>query len=304
VLGLSSPQLAWQTIRRFHLAKPIDPNTGYRKPTVVNASYGSAVKYADIQIASIKYRGTTYNINTTTNNFGTINTVIGTTTYGGSFPYRTTAIDADVEACIAAGVIVISAAGNSAHKIDIPTGPDYNNEIYFYLNNVLYGGGYQQGTTPSATSGVICVGSIGSVPPEHKITYSNTGPRVDIFAPGDNIAGAYGSGRSISGILSVQDPRNTTYYLGKEGGTSQAGPQVAGIASLLLQARPWMTATDVLNIITSTSVKNLLSETFYWDNRYPASISTGTYTNLSSLQGAVNGYLYMPFNQPITMTIG
>jgi hypothetical protein len=120
--------------------------------------------------------------------------------------------------------------------------------------------------------------------------------------------GAYRNATYIA--PAIQDPRNTVYYLNKVSGTSQASPQVAGIASLLCQARPWMTATDVLNIITASSVKNLLSETFYWDydiqyqtSTY-ASISTGTYTNLSSLQGAINGYLYMPFNQPITMTIG
>jgi hypothetical protein len=304
VLKLISPQLGWQAIRLFHERKPIDPTTGYRRPTVVNASYGSGITYADIQLTSILYRGTTYNINTTNNNFGTINVVIDTVTYGGSAPYRNSAVDADVEACIAAGVIVISAAGNSAHKIDIPTGPDYDNEIFFVFGGISYRAPYHRGSTPSAAPGVICVGSIGSVPPEHKITYSNTGPRVDIFAPGDNIAGAWGNSRSISGKFPVQDPRNTTYYFNKDGGTSQAGPQVAGIASLLMQARPWMTATDVLNIITATSIKNLLSETYYWDGGAPASVSTGTYNNLSSLQGAVNGYLYMPFNQPITMTIG
>ena len=120
--------------------------------------------------------------------------------------------------------------------------------------------------------------------------------------------GAFSSATFIA--PAVQDPRNTLYYLNKIGGTSQASPQVAGVAALLTQARPWMTATDVLNIITATSVKNLLSETFYWDYDVQnhvttyAAVSTGTYTNLSSLQGAINGYLYMPFNQPITMAIG
>jgi hypothetical protein len=308
VLGLISAQLGWQAIRLFHESKPIDPTTGYRRPTVVNASYGASVAYAGKRIAGILYRGTIYNINTTTNNFGTINTVIDNNTFGGNAPFRNPAVDADIEACIAAGVIVISAAGNDAHKIDIPTGPDYDNEVFVIINNdpsnTVYRTYYHRGPTPSAAPGVICVGSIGAVPPEHKVTYSNTGPRVNIFAPGDNIAGAWGNSRSISGKFPVQDSRDTRYYLNKDNGTSYAGPQVAGIASLLLQARPWMTATDVLNIITATSVKNLLSETYYWDGGAPASVSTGTYNNLSSLQGAVNGYLYMPFNQPITMTIG
>jgi hypothetical protein len=293
-LGLLSDQLAWQTIRLFHLAKPIDPSTGYRRPTVVNASYGY-LRFYPAQLTSVTYRGTTYSTNTTTNNYGTIN-IPG---YGdpGKYPARNSATDADIEACIAAGVVVIASAGNFAHKIDIPTGPDYNN----YFDSEYY---YHRGSTPGATTGVICVGSIGVVPPEHKVTYSNTGPRIDIFAPGDYIAGAYSSAIASSGVSAIQDPRNTAYYLNKLNGTSQAGPQVAGIACLLLQARPWMTVTNVLNIITASSTKNLLSETYYWDRNSPATISTGTYTNLSSLQGAVNRYLYMPFNQPITLAIG
>jgi hypothetical protein len=304
VLGLLSDSLAWQTIRLFHLANPIDPSTGYRRPTVVNASYSYYGAYP-AQLTGVNYRGTTYSVNTTTNNYGTIN-IPG---YGkpGQYPGRVSSIDADIEACIAAGVVVVAAAGNHAHKIDIPTGPDYNN-YFIYFSSRYYIAYYHRGCSPGAATGVICVGSIGSVPPEHKISYSNTGPRVDIFAPGDNIMGVYSS--AAYRVPAVQDPRNTAYYLNKIGGTSQAAPQIAGVASLLLQARPWMTATDILNMITATSTKNLLSETFYWDYDVQASsttyaaVSTGTYTNLSSLQGAVNGYLYMPFNQPITLAIG
>jgi subtilisin family serine protease len=298
VLGLLSDDLAWQTIRLFHLAKPIDTTTGYRKPTIVNASYGYLGSYPT-NLTSVTYRGTTFSVSTTTNNYGTINiSGFGTT---GRYPVRVSSIDADVQACIDAGVIVVGAAGNFAHKMDIPSGLDYNN----YFDSQRY---YHRGCSPGATPGVICVGSIGTVEAEHKISYSNTGPRIDIFAPGDNIMGVFSNTNFI--VPAVQDPRNTAYYLNKIGGTSQASPQVAGVAALLTQARPWMTATDVLNIITATSVKNLLSETFYWDYDVQnhvttyAAVSTGTYTNLSSLQGAGNRYLYMPFNQPITMTMG
>jgi subtilisin family serine protease len=298
VLELLSDQLAWQTIRLFHRNKPIDPTTGYRRPTVVNASYAYFRRYA-AQLSSVRYRGINYSINTTTNNYGTIN-IPG---YGdtGKYPARVSSVDADIEACIAAGVIVVASAGNYAHKIDIPTGPDYNNFI-------LPGSYYHRGSTPAAATGVICVGAVDSTEPEHKTSYSNTGPRIDIFAPGDNIVGAYRN--APFRVFPIQDPRNTTYYLNKMSGTSQASPQVAGVASLLLQARPWMTTRDILNIIAASSTKNLLSETFYWDYDVKtngttyAEVSTGTYTNLSSLQGGVNGYLYMPFNQPITMTIG
>jgi hypothetical protein len=61
----------------------------------------------------------------------------------------------------------------------------------------------------------------------------------------------------------------------------------------------------VLNFLKSVSLKNQLDE-FYYAGQGGAFtyISTGTYTNLSSLQGAVNGYLYMPFNLPNPLTMG
>ena len=115
--------------------------------------------------------------------------------------------------------------------------------------------------------------------------------------------GAYANS-AYTGNNAVQDPRNSSYYLQKISGTSQASPNVAGIVACLLQARPWMTATNVLNFLNSVSLKNELNEFYYaLQGGSYTYISTGTYTNLSSLQGAVNGYLYMPFNLPTPLTI-
>jgi subtilisin family serine protease len=297
-LGTLSDLLAWQSIRAFHNAKTVT-STGYKRPTVVNASYGYYSTYGNWK--SITYRGTTHNVTTSSGLYGTIGIAEGG---DGTHNFRNSSIDVEVRSCIAAGVIVVCSAGNDCHKADISTGLDYNN-YWTDLSNFTYY--YQQGASPGAATGVICVGAVsqttGASTPEHKISFSTTGPRVDIFAPGGYVMGAYGN-KAYGGNAAIQDPRNSSYYLNKESGTSQASPQVAGVIACLLQARPWMTATNVLNFLNSVSLKNQLNEFYYaLQGGSYTYISTGTYTNLSSLQGAVNGYLYMPFNLPNPLTM-
>ena len=279
---------AWQSIRLFHLAKPITL-TGYRRPTIVTASYGYLAPY--VAMTSITYRGVTHATNTTTGYaalYGTIGTAENSA--GGSHGYRYSALDAEVTSVIAAGVIVVGSAGNDAHKIDVSTGSDYNN----YWTGSIYGSVYyHRGASPGCASGVITVGAISYSIPEHKISFSCTGPKVAVFAPGSVITGAWSS--VASALPSVQDPRNSSYWLNKLSGTSMACPQVTGVSALLLELRPQYTATDVLNFIKGSSAKGLLSETFYGQ--------VGTYTNFASLQGAGNNYLYMPFNLPNPLTI-
>jgi hypothetical protein len=285
VLGLVDDHQAWQSVRLFHQNKSVDPATGYKRPTIVSASYQYYSIYNSMQ--SITYRGVTHATNTTSGVYGAIGVPEGAT---GNHGLRYSAIEADMSSAIAAGVIVVSAAGNDSHKIDISTGLDYNNYWTDTGNVIRY---YHQGGTPAAADGVICVGALSDVLPEHKISYSDCGPRVDVFSPGNLIMGAYSSAANI--FSSVPDPRNGSYYLNKVSGTSQATPQVAGICALLLQLRPWMTPADVRSWITGTAARNLLSETYYGQ--------TGTYTNFASLQGAVNGILYMPYNLPTPLTI-
>jgi subtilisin family serine protease len=297
-LGTLSDLLAWQSIRAFHNAKTVT-STGYKRPTVVNASYGYYANYGNWQ--SITYRGVTRTVSTSSGLYGTIGIAEGG---DGTHNVRSSVIDAEVRSCIAAGVIVVGSAGNDCHKADISSGVDYNN-YWTNNNNVSYF--YHRGASPAMADGVICVGAVsqttGALYPEHKISFSTTGPRVDIFAPGGYIMGAYAN-KAYGSNAAIQDPRNSSYYLNKESGTSQASPQVAGVIACLLQARPWMTATTVLNFLKSVSLKNQLDEFYYaLQGGSFTYISTGTYTNLSSLQGAVNGYLYMPFNLPNPLTM-
>jgi subtilisin family serine protease len=292
-LTLLSPVDCFDTVRLFHLAKPVT-STGYRRPTIVNCSFGYNDFYYS-SLTSVNYRGTSYAVSTTSGVASTLYGTIGEAEGGdGSFGARVSYVEAAITSCINAGVIVIASAGNNAHKIDVTTGSDYNNYVIMpdEPGNPRY---YHRGSTPEAVQGVICVGALDNVYTNYdaKAYFSSTGPRVDIFAPGVYIMGAYSSSRYGS-LNAIRDPRNTSYWLNKIAGTSQASPQVAGVAACVAQARPWMTATNMLNFLQSVSQKSAMNENALVGNTYGLG-STGTYTNLTSLQGAPNYILQQPF---------
>lgn len=203
-LGLLDDFQIWQTIRAFHNSKPVNPATGYKRPTIVNCSFGFNITYRNV--TDINYRGSATGATTTTVAFGTIGVPEGGS---GVHGYRYSAIDAEVAATIAAGIIIVGAAGNDRHKIDVSGGADYNN----YWSSSFYGSSfyYHRGSTPAATNDVITVGCIAAFAnsdpnPEHKRNFSCAGPRVDVWAPGDYIMGAYANAPYSS--AAVVDPRS------------------------------------------------------------------------------------------------
>ncbi len=295
-LGILDDFQVWQSLRAFHNAKPIDPNTGYKRPTIVNCSFGFLVEYSSV--SNIYYRGSLTGATTTTAAYGTI----GIPESGiGQHGYRYTSLDAEIAATIAAGVIVVAAAGNDRHKIDVSTGLDYNNYWSEYTGFSYY---YHRGATPSGTSNVICVGCIAAFAntdpagPEHKRNFSCAGPRVDVWAPGDYIMGAYAnapySSSAVADSRSATMGTGYTYYLNAISGTSQASPQVVGMLACVLQARPWMNQQDCRNFLTAYSSNWAVNESYYGGSGY---------TNFGSLQGGPAKALYQPFNLPTPLTI-
>jgi len=305
-LGLIPELSCWYTVRAFHNAKPIDPATGYKRPTIVTGSYGYSESYGN-GLQTVTYRGTTVALTTTTGAGATNYGTLGRAEYGdGSFGYRYTTVETEIQNCINAGVIVICSAGNNAHKIDVVGGLDYNN--YVTMSDAPGSPRpYHRGQTPASCPGVICVGASDNyyTSYDNKAYFSSTGPRVDLYAPGVLIMGGFDNRTYLS--AAVVDPRSgsststsETYYLNKISGTSQATPQVTGVVACLLQARPWMTATQVLNWLKSVSLKNQLNESAFVGGSIP---SVGTYTNLASIQGGNNYILYQAFNLPDPLTI-
>lgn len=276
--------IIWDYIRIFHQTKSINPRTKRKNPTVVNCSVGNYLyypfDYGAFQtgpIVYVNYRGADIGLPSNTVGLSDAELTSGGIYASGGIatvPFYSTSLAADTQDAIADGIHIVGAAGNEYSKIDIPGGIDYNN--YFYSYNGTYTSWYQhRGTAPGAVPGVICVGSVNDLVVETKATYSNCGPRIDVFAPGTNIMASVHS-------TGVADSRNASYNLAKRTGTSFASPQVAGVVACLLELFPTMTNIEMRQYIINTAKSNQLND--------PA---PSNQSNLLSLQGAANKYLFI-----------
>lgn len=132
---------------------------------------------------------------------GVINLSLGTT-------YESIAIQTAVDDASAGGVIVVAAAGNGNRSQPV----DY----------------------PASADSVISVASITAG--ADKAVYSNYNDRVDISAPGDDVASAYPGGRYTTAS-----------------GTSMSAPIVAGGIALILERQSDATPESVYALLESTS---------------------------------------------------
>lgn len=269
-LGAIDSDLVFDLISAFHLAKVAAGNT---RPTIVNNSWGYRSSYYGM--TETHYRGTVYNNTTPNANYGQVYIL---------HPYTLDYITESVENCVESGAILIGAAGNYRHKIDVEGGLDYDNyyvyDGWFYTEDVYY----HRGSSPTNAPSMINVGAVDNTTVEQKAEYSETGPRVDVFAPGSMIMGAYANESYVT--PAVEDPRADGFYLNKISGTSMASPQVTGMVACLLQSQPDLTIAQVKSFINHWSSKDVLVEG-----------ASTAYSNLRGLQGATNQILRTPFDR-------
>lgn len=268
----SSTEYFLEYIKVWHQTKPINPITGIKNPTISNHSYGIAAKIDITTISSVRYRGTVINGPFTSiqlSNYGIFN-VSGFA----EINQRNTGIEQDLIDLMAAGVIVVGAAGNQFSKISnvsLLTTDDYNNyfvagiNVYFYLRGTI-----------TAAAGAICVGAVGSSIDDSKFASSNCGPRVDVYAPGRHIMSSVNSN---IGVFS-NDIRNTAYYLTKRSGTSMASPQVAGVLACLAETSPRLTQSQAVAYIHQQSKLDQITA------------GVGGPTDYTDLQGSINRFLF------------
>ena len=124
-----------------------------------------------------------------------------------------------------------------------------NYDSFLMQGNTSTGGAHayysRRGSTTSA--GMIVVGALDTDRYNLRAHFSNYGPRIDVWAPGAFILGAFNS-------LGIQDSKygGNNYYRAISG-TSMASPQVCGVAACLAAFRERFTQKDMLDWIDQNS---------------------------------------------------
>lgn len=275
----------FDVIKLWHRSKPVDPVTGYKRPTIVNMSWGYGTYMTNITGGS--YRGVPWSGTSRDTSKGMVGT---STIYGYRHGVRISSVDSDLQELLDEGVHVCIAAGNSYQKIDISGGVDYDN----YWTSSLYGDVYyHRGGSPYNENAMI-VGNLDSTPYssslEQKNVSSECGPGVNIWAPGTDIMSA---ASQINRFTSGSYFLNTAWKQMNITGTSMASPQIAGLGAIYLQANPGTTPLQLQTWLAG----NAKTDTLY---------STGQsadYTNNRSIQSSPLRVAYNPLNQDTAFTV-
>ena len=267
---------SFDLIKLWHRNKPIT-STGYRRPTIVNMSWGYGRSFSSITGGN--YRGTNWTGTSKRTDYG----MVGSSFYS-RHPVRLSVYDADVDEMSDEGIHVCIAAGNSRQKIDNVGGVDYDN----YYNTSNFSGGssriyYHRGGSPFGNDAMI-IGNLDSNEHsgglEQKASSSETGPGITVYAPGTNIMSAW---RSTGGM---PYHLNSSHRQNNITGTSMASPQVCGLGACILQLEPYHTAESLKQKIRNLASQDKIFSTGQDDD----------YTNTRSILDSANKLLYTPFN--------
>ena len=286
---------AFDTIRLWHAAKPVDPNTGVKRPTVVNMSWGYFAQFTG-DPTNGNYRGTAWNygdpsFNSSNALWANAGIIPGIANGGATrqLPGTNTFVDVEVDDMIDEGIHICIAAGNNYYKADVSGGVDHDNSVtaggttYFYHrgSSPKNTRAFMVGCVDSNTYGANLDGLVG---------FSTKGPLVNIQAPGSNIVSVCST--TNDGYSTISYPPDNNFLIMSISGTSMASPQVAGVCAQYLQVNPQLTPAELQTKIFAES-KSVMYDTGL-DNDY---------TNSNNLQGAPNRFLYTKYGkQPGTAT--
>ena len=282
------PLLRFDYLRAFHLNKAVNSTTGRRNPTITNHSYGGLIYYntdetsslAFSDIGSIRYRNTTYN-SSNPGPSGWSQTGVGKD-FGIRFdspnlPSYNSGMSADVQDAIADGIVVIAAAGNDNMYIAEPNDADWNNYMVWSKGGSWVAAYMNRGAWPaSPDGGAIVVGALSNIHDFRRADFTNYGPSIDTFAPGQEILSCFGN----TGLADGKYGSGNYFY--PIGGTSMSSPQVAGVAAILATAKPRFGNEDVRSYLQQTNINDDMT----FDS------GTGTHDDDTCQIGSPNSYLH------------
>ena len=324
----------------WHNAKKINSNDP--DPTLINNSWGQTFFTGNTNGVSYThgYRGSTLSYTGTgnvgfipansgacrNNKYFTVNVFGSSSTlfYSGSGQYTPVSsgesTSSAAENAIAAGCIVVTSAGNQNQKLSDYSDLDYNNWYSVsttYINRV---GGVSKGFTglDERTKGSIRVGALdngvepadskqGATPYSiRKVCYSNCGPMINLWAPGEMTMAA---GYTISSEDYVRND-DPNFYDTWFNGTSAASPNACSVIALCLEANRNFKQSDVVDWLDRHGTVEIdLSDPYsdpnesgYWTLNYSAtfdaSSSIGDSYNVrgnGNLRGAPKKVLRNPY---------
>jgi len=265
--GISSSN-CFDVIKGWHNAKPIDPATGYKRPTIVNMSWGYSTSLSNTPSGG-SFRGTTWTYGAAgfasdanlRDNVGVLQKLYNSGV-NRKLNVRVTSVDTDVQELIDAGIHICIAAGNSYYYVAAEGDKDWQN--YVAISGYPYF--YHRGSSPYDTEAFM-VGSLDvsyTGGKEQKSEFSCCGPGVDIYAAGNNIMSASsddsgGTNDIVTGGTSrVVHPLNSSQYLMKISGTSMASPNTCGMLATVLEANPGMTVSGLKTWAHSNATKDAM----------------------------------------------
>lgn len=285
--------LIFDYLRAFHLNKPINPATGKRNPTVTNHSYGGVtpmplkgydgngdpvyrLDFTDLSYVS--YQGFIYNSTSPGPSGWTeagVEADFGVRFGLDYYPSWNAAINADVEDAINDGIVIIGAAGNDNLLIAERFDANWNNFLAVSGVGLFF---YNRGAWPNNPgSGSITVGSLSNEADFRRSTFSQFGPGVDVFAPGDLILSTYNS----TGLVDSKYAQGSANHFYPIDGTSMASPQVTGVVACAATGKLRFTNADVRGYLDKTVKRDDMT----FDN------NGGGYADPSCQLGSPNKYL-------------
>lgn len=209
---------------------------------------------------------------------------------GALAPYRDPALDADIVDAISEGIIFVGSSGNGGFKVNRSSDADYDN--YFVDNGEDFF--YHRGSSPSASHpDIICVGAHNSFATEGKLNISNTGPRVDLYAPGSNIASAvYNATGSTNG--NTAGVVNT----GEAALTITNVVRASNFATITTDGAHDLTTGDLVTIACSdtTFSSSMVAVTTLAFNTFRYSNAGGDVGSTAASGTVTPGYFYQKYN--------